>query len=140
MKQEVTTLVIDAENAVVGRLASYTAKQLLLGKEIAIVNTEKAIITGSPEKIRDKYLRLRRAGGATIKGPFFPSNPERILKRIIKGMLPMRKGRGKPVLHKVKCYTGIPAEFKESKLIKSNISEPRLKSLTLKQLSQKLKK
>ena len=40
-------IVIDATNATMGRLASYVAKQALLGKQIAIVNSEKAIITGN---------------------------------------------------------------------------------------------
>ena len=31
-------LIIDANNAVMGRLASYVAKQAMLGKEIVIVN------------------------------------------------------------------------------------------------------
>ncbi|HDH44680.1 MAG TPA: 50S ribosomal protein L13, partial [Thermococcus sp.] len=36
--------VIDATGAVLGRLASIVAKRLLNGEEIAIVNSEKAII------------------------------------------------------------------------------------------------
>ena len=37
-------VVVNAENAVVGRLASYVAKVALNGEEVTIVNAEKAII------------------------------------------------------------------------------------------------
>src|SRR5436190_2099528 len=113
-------VVIDAENAVAGRLASYVAKQLLLGKEIAVVNAEKAIIIGNEKDITKKYISMRRKGGSAMKGPLFPSNPERILKRIIKCMLPIKRGRGVDALRRVKCYNAIPEEFKDSKKVHSS--------------------
>ena len=41
------TVVIDAENAVVGRLASRVAKLALMGEDVLVVNAEKAIMTGN---------------------------------------------------------------------------------------------
>ena len=49
--------VIDAENAILGRLASYVAKQVLKGEEIVIVNSEKAIITGNKKNIQKNYKK-----------------------------------------------------------------------------------
>jgi len=40
------TSIIDANGATLGRLSTSTAKRLLGGEEIAIVNSEKAIISG----------------------------------------------------------------------------------------------
>ncbi|MEM3342224.1 MAG: uL13 family ribosomal protein [Thermoplasmata archaeon] len=45
-------LVIDATGLVLGRLASYVAKELLNGKEVAILNAEKF-------KGRDAYRRVK---------------------------------------------------------------------------------
>ena len=53
------TVVIDAENAVVGRLASRVAKLALMGEDVLVVNAEKAIMTGNIEFIFAKYTQLR---------------------------------------------------------------------------------
>ncbi|MBS3074583.1 50S ribosomal protein L13 [Candidatus Pacearchaeota archaeon] len=132
-------VVIDAENAIAGRLASYTAKQLLLGKKIKIVNSEKAVIIGNERDILNKYLILRRKGGSAMKGPFFPSGPDRLLKRIIRGMLPQKKGRGRDALKRVRCYIRIPEELKNFRMVKSSRSTAPIKSISLEKLSGGLK-
>lgn len=110
-------IIIDAENATLGRLASYAAKQALLGKEIIIINCEKAIITGRKKNIKEKY-RVKRARGSDIqKGPNFPSKADMIIKRTIRGMLPYKKERGKIALKKIKCYIG--EKFEKEKRIKA---------------------
>ena len=38
--------IVNGENAVMGRLASYVAKEAMKGEEFAVVNCEKVIITG----------------------------------------------------------------------------------------------
>lgn len=112
-------IVIDAENAVLGRLASFAAKQALQGKKVVIVNSEKAIVVGSKENIVNSYKITRMKGGASLKGPLFPSSAERILKRTIRGMLPYKKGRGRKALKSVLCYNSIPDEFKDKKMFKA---------------------
>jgi len=132
-------MVIDAENAVFGRLASYVAKQVLLGKEIAVVNSEKIRIIGNEKDITKKYIAMRRKGGSAMRGPYYPSIPYQIIKRAINGMLPKRKGRGVDALERVKCYDGIPHQFKDVKMTKSSRDIIPIKSMTLQELSQKLK-
>ncbi len=88
-------LIIDAKDAVAGRLASFVAKEALKGKKVVIVNAEKAIITGNREKIIEKYRQLRDMGSTSMKTPRIPRLPDRFLKRIIRGMLPHKKARGK---------------------------------------------
>ena len=53
--------IIDGENAVMGRLASYVAKQALQGEEISIVNCNKVLITGNKkfiEKLGEELIEL----------------------------------------------------------------------------------
>ena len=54
--------IINAEDAIIGRLASIVAKRLLSGEQIVIVNAEKALISGKPGSIARKYLDRYRPG------------------------------------------------------------------------------
>ena len=114
------TVIIDASNATLGRLASYAAKQALLGNEVVILNSEKAIVTGRKKATIELYKERRKRGGSSQRGPFFPKSPEMMLKRAIRGMLPdYRRGRGRTAFKKIKWYKGIPEEYKDKKLIKA---------------------
>ena len=110
---------IDAENAVLGRLARDVAKQALQGRKIDIVNSEKAIILGNRVDIIEKYRAKRARGGTGLKGPFFSSDPEKILKRTIRGMINYKEGRGRLAFKRVKCFVGIPKELEGKKIIKA---------------------
>ncbi|MFH1501083.1 MAG: 50S ribosomal protein L13 [archaeon] len=112
-------MIIDGENATLGRLSSFIAKQALIGKEVVVVNAKKIIVTGNKKKIVDDYMVLRRKGGSSQKGPTILSSPERILKRTVRGMLPHRKGRGMDAMKRIRCYNGLPEEYKEQKKVKS---------------------
>jgi len=128
-------IIIDGKNAILGRLASYVAKQVLLGREIAIVNCDEVVVSGKPKTIILEYKEMRKKGGASLQGPFFPKSPERIVKRTIRGMLSYKQGRGRAALKKVRCYNDIPSEFKESKKITSG-KEKKIKIIKLKDLSK----
>ena len=125
-------IVIDAENAILGRLASYSAKQALQGKKIIIVNAEKAVISGNRKNILENYLQKRK-----FKKVKFPSQPEQILKRTIRGMLSYKKGRGEAALNNIMCYKGVPEEFKKEKKIKSGKEKKDL--IKLEEVSSMLK-
>ena len=128
-------IVIDATNATLGRLASYAAKQALLGKEIAIVNCEGAVITGRKKSIISEYQEARSRGGASQKGPFFPKSPERIVKRTIRGMLSYKQGRGREAFKKIMCYNKTPEEYAEAKKIKAG-KEKTFRTLSLGEISK----
>lgn len=98
-----------------GRTASLAAKQALLGKEIIVVNCEKAIITGRRGNIIENYLRRKALGGHSQKGPYIKSAPERIMKRTIRGMLPYKKGRGAEAFKRIKCYNLVPKGIEAGK-------------------------
>lgn len=104
--------VIDAENKIAGRLATHISRRLKDGEEVKIVNAEKAVLSGDKEEIfadyKNKYER-----GAKYTGPHYPKRPDKILKRIIRGMLP-DNGGGSDLLSNVKTYLGAPDRFDEA--------------------------
>lgn len=111
--------IIDGKNAVLGRLASYTAKEALKGEEIIIVNSEDVIITGNKKDIKEHFEEKRGRMGSGQRGPKIHRSSEKIVKRAIRGMLPEhRRGRGKEAFQRIKCYNGIPKEFEDKKIIK----------------------
>ncbi|MFH1590408.1 MAG: 50S ribosomal protein L13 [archaeon] len=109
-------IIIDATDLVLGRLATVTAKKALLGEEVAIVNAGKAIITGSKKQVLTHY-REHSEKGSMRKGPFFRRQPERFVKRAIRGMLPYKQAKGRVALDRIKCYRGIPKEFEGKSII-----------------------
>ena len=131
--------VINGENLVLGRLASYIAKQLLLGEEIALVNCEKILITGNKKTILAKKVQARERGHPRW-GPFYYRRPDMFVKRAIRGMLPRKKPRGKEALKKIKCYCSIPKQFQEAKmetLENANIKKvPNLRYTSVKEICQ----
>lgn len=106
-------MVVDASSLVVGRLSSIVAKQLLQGKRVAIVNVEKALMTGSRRRtINDRLLFLE------VKGRVHPRHtprhyrrPDNFLRRMIRGMLPKRKAKGIAALKRLSIYIGVPEQY-----------------------------
>ena len=131
-------IIIDGNGAVFGRICSFTAKKALEGNEVIIINSEKTIMTGNKKDTIAKYSSVRKKGGHSQKGPKLSNVPHRILKRAIRGMLPdHRKGQGKETLKRIKCYDGMPEEFKEEKMMKVNAPK-KLKFMELKELASKI--
>ena len=130
------TKVIDGKNAILGRLASYTAKEALKGEDIVILNCEQVIITGNRKRIQKDFEEKRSRVGSSQKGPKHSRTSERIVKRTIRGMLPdHRKGRGKIAYRKIRCYIGVPKEFRDAKKIVSG-KEKKVKFIHVKEISK----
>jgi large subunit ribosomal protein L13 len=131
-------IVIDATDLILGRLSAYAAKQSLLGETIRIVNAEKAVITGTPNYVLTAQMR-KRIMGAPLIGPYYPRMPERIVKRTIRGMLSYKKPRGKEAYARIRCYAGIPDEFKSEKLVtfkEMNVDKTRAKYVSIEEISK----
>ncbi|MEM4263621.1 MAG: 50S ribosomal protein L13 [Candidatus Woesearchaeota archaeon] len=111
-------LYIDAENAIIGRLGAHVAKRALLGDTVKVLNCEKAIISGRKESNVEKYHHAMKERGRPAKGPYYSRMPDRFVRRVIRGMLPHKKVRGRDAYSRIMCYIGIPEEFKNQKLIK----------------------
>lgn len=109
---------VDATDLIAGRLASHVAKRALEGERINIINAEKAVISGNKVKtFQDFKQKVDR--GEPSNGPFYPKRPERILKRMIRGMLPYQRGRGREALKRIRVFIDNPEDAKDAKTIKS---------------------
>ena len=110
-------IIIDAEDGILGRIASFAAKQALQGKTVKVVNCEKVLLTGNRKMILEQYQKAKARGGSAMRGPNFPSSSERIMKRAIRGMLKYKRGRGEDAFDKVRCYNNVPKEFEKAEKI-----------------------
>ncbi|MBW2991964.1 50S ribosomal protein L13 [Candidatus Woesearchaeota archaeon] len=134
-------MIIDATNLILGRLASYAAKNALQGEDIKIVNCEKAVISGNKKYLLEKY-KLKFDKGVPLKGPYFPRMPDRIVRRTVRGMLPYKKPRGREAYKKIMCYTGVPEELSKEKPITIKEADasklPTTRFLTVEKISKHL--
>ncbi|MBI4019385.1 MAG: 50S ribosomal protein L13 [Candidatus Aenigmarchaeota archaeon] len=110
-------IIIDGKNAVLGRLSSSAAKNLIKGEEVTILNAEKIIITGPKKTIKGKYLE-REQRGSKYSGPYFQRSPERLVRRTIRGMMPYKTLKGRAAMKKLSIYVGMPEEYKGKEAIK----------------------
>ncbi|MEM3617156.1 MAG: 50S ribosomal protein L13 [Candidatus Bathyarchaeia archaeon] len=127
MQLESDYKVINAEGLILGRMASIIAKRLLKGEKIAVVNAEKAVISGKKKsKVREakEFLEV----GHPRKGPLHPRMPDRILRRTIRGMLPYKQPNGKHAYKRLRVFIGVPDELKNREM--ETIEEAQAKKLT----------
>ena len=114
-------IVIDAENAVVGRLASFIAMRLRgkhrpdytphvdCGDFVVVVNADKVKFTG--KKLQDKIYYWhtghpggvkQRTAGQILDGRF----PERVLEKAVERMLPKESPLARKQLTHLRIYNG----------------------------------
>ena len=112
-----STLVFDAKDQVLGRLASQVASTLLVTrregnpKKVIIINAENAIVTGSKDRVLADYDRKYKLNHPR-KGPFFPRMPDMILKRTVRGMLPyQKKSSGRQAVKDLRVMIGTPSNL-----------------------------
>jgi len=106
-------VILNAEKMVLGRLASFAAKKALAGEQVTIVNSEKAVISGSRDDAMAKMkIRLGiRGKGNPEKGPKYSRMPDKVFRKAVRGMLPWKSSRGKEAYRRVHVYIGIPQEL-----------------------------
>ncbi len=136
-------MIINAENTILGRLASYAAKQALLGERVEIINCEKAVLTGTRENVFKKY-KNRQSPTDVVHKPIVPKMPDMLVRRTVRGMLPWKKDRGREAYKKIICHIGIPENLKDKEMINldsANISKLKtLKYVYVKDVSRYLGK
>ena len=112
-------LLINAENAIVGRLAAYISKALRgknksqytphmdKGDFVVVTNIEKIKFTGKKNRNKKYYRYTGYPGGIKTTTPsiLIKKKPEEILKLAVKRMLP-RGPLAKKQLSKLKIYKG----------------------------------
>lgn len=109
-------IIIDGKDLIVGRVASFAAKQALNGETIKIINCESMYLTGDKKYLLDEVHR-RRVQGTWEKGPFYLRRPDRFVRRIVRGMIPYKTSRGNVAYKRVMCYIGSPKELEQHKSI-----------------------
>ena len=111
--------VIDAEDKVLGRLATEIARRLRgkhkaeytphvdTGDYIVIINAEKVVVTGNKTKNKLYHHHTGYPGG--LKTVNFEklqaTKPEMIIEKAVKGMLP-KNPLGRDMFRKLKVYAG----------------------------------
>ncbi len=100
---------------ILGRLATFAAKQALLGQEVRVINAERAVISGKKANTIN-MMTVRNERGIPAKGPFMPKMADRYVRRTIRGMLPYKIPKGAQAYKRVLCYVGVPDEFKDVKV------------------------
>ena len=114
-----TWYVVDAENKVLGRLATQVAT-ILRGKHkplftphvdtgdfVVVINAKKIHLTGNKLENKIYYRHSGYPGGikATSAGELLEKKPETVIKHAVKGMLPKNK-LGREQFKKLKVYPG----------------------------------
>ncbi len=99
-------VVVDARDCILGRVASQVAERALDGERVAVVNAEKAVITGGEDDIVSVYRKRSEVG--SDRGPHYPKRPDRLFKRSIRGMLPYKTTHGREAFESVRVYVGNP--------------------------------
>ena len=111
--------VIDASDAVLGRLATKIATMLRgkhrpqytphadCGDHIIVINAEKVRVTGGTEEKKMYHRHTGYVGGlkSTALGKMRATHPERIIENAVKGMMP-KNPLGRAMLGKLKVYAG----------------------------------
>lgn len=117
-KNDNPPLTIDATDCIAGRMCSQISKLLLKGHSVRVVNAEKTMMSGKRYMIIDSYRKFLTISSATnpINGPVHPRRPDRILTKMIRGMLPKRKSSGISSFKRLRVYISVPPELKDAKM------------------------
>ncbi len=131
--------VIDGSNLVFGRVASIVAKSLLEGEEVHIVNCENMIFQGDKKYIIERYKARRRLKNKQDpeKSPKWPNVPYMFVKRLIRGMLPIKKARGRDAFKRLKVFNGNPNK-EEAITIEEAKPKRLIKYITVKEVCKQL--
>ena len=111
--------VIDAQDVVLGRLATHAAV-LLRGKHkatfaphmdmgdfVIVINAEKIALSGQKTKQKFAHMHSGFPGGltSTVYGELLEKHPTRAVEKAIKGMIPKNR-LGRDIVSKLKVYAG----------------------------------
>lgn len=143
LKPERGELVVDGAGCIAGRLCSNVSKLILKGNRVTIVNAEKAMLSGDRYKTIQLYKEHLEINSATnpIHGPFHPRRPDRILTKMVRGMIPKRKASGIEAFKRLRVYVSIPDRLKNSSMKSfedSKITKPMSYYITIGDLAKEI--
>ena len=114
-------IVVDAEGAVVGRLASFIALRLRgkhrpdftpnidVGDHIVVINAAKVALTGRKEKQKVYYRHTGHPGGIkeTTAGKILAGRyPERVLEKAVERMMPKESPLARTQMTHLRLFAG----------------------------------
>jgi large subunit ribosomal protein L13 len=116
---ERTWYVIDAEDQILGRLATRVATVLRgkhkptfaphvdCGDYVVVLNADKVKLSGNKEAAKEYYRYSGYSGGLKVRtaAEVRAENPERMITQAVKGMLPKNR-LAREVITKLKVYGG----------------------------------
>lgn len=110
-------IIVDGTNQIAGRLCSHVAKMLINGSRVSIVNSENIMFSGSKEMVVEEYKKFLEIASINNPkfGPFHPRQPDTMITKMVRGMLPKNKPSGKTALKRLRAYLGVPNELKSKK-------------------------
>jgi len=111
--------VVDANGAILGRLASMIASRLRgkhnplftphidTGDHVIVINAEKIVLTGKKLEKKQYYRHSGYIGGlkSITAGKLLEKKPEDLVRFAVKGMLPKNR-LGRSLFKKLKVYSG----------------------------------
>lgn len=133
---ERTWYIIDAQDIVLGRLATQAAT-LLRGKHkptfaphvdtgdfVIVINAEKVSLSGGKLTHKFDYRHSGQPGGltATSYADLLKNNPRRAIEKAVKGMLPHNR-LGRQQITKLKVYAGPEHPHASQKPVPFNITQ-----------------
>jgi large subunit ribosomal protein L13 len=112
-------LIVDAKDAILGRLASVIAAHLRgkynpmytphadTGESVVVVNAEKIVLTGRKLEQKNYYRHSGYMGGLTAitARKLIEKRPEDVIRFAVKGMLPKNR-LGRKLFKKLHVYAG----------------------------------
>jgi large subunit ribosomal protein L13 len=130
-------VVVDARDCILGRVASQVAERAMDGERVAIVNAERAVITGGRDDVMSVYRDRVRVG--SDRGPYYPKRPDGIFKRAVRGMIPYKTTRGREAFENVRVYVGNPYDEDGEVLDETSLDRlSNIKFVSLGEISEQL--
>ncbi len=108
-------VVVDARDCILGRVASKVAERAMDGERVAVVNVERAVITGDENDVMATYRKRIDIG--SDQGPAYPKRPDGIFKRAVRGMVPHKTQRGREAFENVRVYVGDPFDDEDAEVL-----------------------
>ncbi len=127
-------LLIDAKDAVLGRISTVIASRLRgkhnplftphtdMGDSVVVVNAEKVVLTGNKLKQKTYYRHSGYMGGikSITAEKLLEKSPEDLIRFAVKGMLPKNR-LGRQLFKKLKVYSGPDHPHKAQMLEKFDV-------------------
>ena len=137
-------IVIDGTGHVFGVLANIVAKNLSLGAQIVVINTDKIVRAGKLRRNlveRANFMRKRTVTNPSL-GPFHHRAPSAVFSRTVRAKMNTDTTRGKKAFRRLSVFDGVPVEFAFVKPIivpyalATSRFNPQTKSVTLAQICE----